>query len=120
MKEKKEFKPLVYVCAPYSGNIKENIKRATKFAEFIYNQNCIPITPHLMFPFLDDTKKADRYNAIFMDIILLGKANEVWVLAENITKGMSKELEISKKRFQKVRYFNNDFKEVAINEVNNI
>lgn len=117
---KREFKPLVYVCAPFSGDIKENVKKASDFAEFVYNKGGIPITPHLMFPFLDDTKKLDRENALFMDIVMLGKANEVWVLGNEITDGMKLELSVSKRRFQKIRYFSKDFKEVSEDEINNL
>lgn len=39
---------LVYICAPYSGDIEQNIARATKYAKRIYKHGMIPITPHLL------------------------------------------------------------------------
>ncbi len=108
----KVYKPLVYICAPYSGDLEENIKKARIFARFVYDNDCIPMTPHLMFPFLDDSSLKERKDAMFMDKVLLGKCDEVWVLSETITKGMAEELGLSNKRRQKVRYFNNDFVEV--------
>ncbi|WP_027107094.1 DUF4406 domain-containing protein [Ligilactobacillus ceti] len=108
---KKEFRPLVYICAPYKGDIKSNIKKARAFAAFAYKKGAIPVTTHLMFPFLDDEK--DRSTILFMDIILLGKCDEVWVLGKTISEGMKRELEVSKRRRQKIRYFSDDFKEVS-------
>ena len=61
---------------------------------------------------MDDTNKDDRRTAIFMDIVLMDKCQEVWVLGKEITRGMRIEIEKAKKRRQKVRYFNSDFQEV--------
>lgn len=110
--EKPAFRPLVYICAPYSGDVEENKNRAIAFAKFFYEMGNIPVTTHLLFPFLDDTNEEARVTAIFMDIVLMGKCQEVWVLGERITPGMSIEIEKAKKRRQRVRYFRNDFQEV--------
>jgi hypothetical protein len=42
----------------------------------------------------------------------MGKCQEVWVLGDVISRGMSIEIEKAKKRRQLVRYFNKDFEEV--------
>lgn len=109
---KPAFRPLVYICAPFNGVVKENVLKATQFAEFAFKCGCIPLTPHLLFPFMDDSNEKERDLAIFMDIILMGKCQEVWVLGDVISRGMSIEIEKAKKRRQSVRYFNKDFKEV--------
>ncbi len=111
-RSKSPYKPLIYICAPYSGDIETNIKKASEFARFVYDSGCIPVTPHLLFPFLNDADKKERENALFMDKVLLGKCDEVWVLSKNITRGMKEELEISIRRKQKIRYFSDDFVEV--------
>ena len=110
--EKPAFRPLVYICAPYSGDVAENTKRAAAFAKYAYDKGNIPLTAHLLFPFMDDTNKEDRRTVIFMDIVLMGKCQEVWVLGNEITRGMRIEIEKAKKRRQKVRYFNSEFQEV--------
>ena len=46
---------------------------------------------------MNDSNKAEREDAIFMDIVLMGKCQEVWVLNERITRGMSIEIEKAKK-----------------------
>ena len=109
---KPAFRPLVYICAPFNGIVKENVLKATQFVEFAFNCGCIPLTPHLLFPFMDDSNEKERDLAIFMDIILMGKCQEVWVLGDVISRGMSIEIEKAKKRRQPVKYFSKDFEEV--------
>ena len=111
--KKSAFKPLVYICSPYSGDVDENVKKARAFCRFALGQNCIPIAPHLMFPqFMDDANPKERELALFMDIVLMGKCSEVWVLGNVISNGMATEIEKAKKRRQTVRYFNAGYEEV--------
>ena len=110
---KAAFKPLVYICSPFSGDIENNNKRTRAFCRFALDKGNIPLASHLMFPqFMDDNDEQERDLAIFMDIILMGKCQEVWVLGDVISRGMSIEIEKAKKRRQPVRYFNKDFEEV--------
>ena len=110
---KAAFKPLVYICSPFSGDIKNNNKRTRAFCRFALDKGNIPLAPHLMFPqFMNDKDEKERELAIFMDIILMGKCQEVWVLGDVISRGMSIEIEKAKKRRQPIRYFNKDFEEV--------
>lgn len=110
---KAAFKPLVYICSPFSGDIENNNKRTRAFCRFALDKGNIPLAPHLLFPqFMDDSNEKERDLAIFMDIILMGKCQEVWVLGDVISIGMSIEIEKAKKRRQPVRYFNKDFEEV--------
>ena len=110
---KAAFKPLVYICSPFSGDIENNNKRTRAFCRFALDNGNIPLAPHLLFPqFMDDNNEKERELAIFMDIILMGKCQEVWVLGDVISRGMSIEIEKAKKRRQPVRYFNKDFEEV--------
>lgn len=106
------FRPLVYICSPFSGDIEGNKQKAAEFAFFAYKQGCIPLTPHLLFPFMNDESREERALALHMDIVIMGKCQEVWVLSERITSGMSAEIEKATRRHQTVRYFNNDFVEV--------
>lgn len=107
------FRPLVYICSPFSGDIEGNKQKAAEFAHFAYKQGCIPVTPHLLFPFMNDESREERALALRMDIILMGKCQEVWVLFENgITSGMAAEIDKATRRHQTIRYFNRDFVEV--------
>ena len=106
------FRPLVYICAPFSGDIEANKKKVAEFAEHAYQNGCIPVTPHLLFPFMNDESRQERELALHMDLVLMGKCQEVWVMLGRITSGMSAEIEKAQKRRQVVRYFTNDFTEV--------
>lgn len=112
--ERTPFLPLVYICAPYSGDVAKNTRKAAEFAAFAYRRGNIPITPHLLFPFLDDENPDERRLAIHTDLVLIGKCKEVWVLGDRITVGMRVEIERAKRRRQAIRYFNGEFQEAAV------
>ena len=111
-KEKLPFMPLIYICSPYSGDISQNVEKATSYAKFAYESGCIPVTPHLLFNFLSDDDPSQRRVALHMDIVLMGKCEEVWVFGSKISSGMEAEIDKAKQRRQKVRYFTEDFREV--------
>ena len=112
--EKKKYYPLVYICSPFAGDVKNNIKRAKKYSRYALDKGNIPIAPHLLFPqFMDDKK--ERRLAMHFNYVLLGKCQELWVFGDEITKGMKIELEIAKKRKQVIRYFTSDGLEVKRN-----
>ena len=111
--ERSPFLPLIYICAPYSGDVAKNTRKAAEFAAFAYRRGNIPITPHLLFPFLDDENPDERRLAIHMDLVLIGKCKEVWVLGDRITVGMRVKIERAKRRRQPIRYFNSAFREAA-------
>lgn len=111
--KQKAFMPLVYICSPFSGEVENNIKRACEFCRFATKSNCIPLAPHLLFPqFLDDDNPAERELAMFMNMVLLGKCNQLWVFGDKISKGMATEITKAKYRHQTVRYFSENLKEV--------
>ncbi|MBQ4185595.1 MAG: DUF4406 domain-containing protein [Clostridiales bacterium] len=109
----RKYRPLVYVASAYSGDVTTNTEKAKQYCRFAMEQGQIPLAPHLMFPqFMNDDDPAERELAIFMDVILLGKCDELWVFGDTITAGMSVEIEVAKKRKQTIRYFNSKCGEV--------
>ena len=109
----RKYRPLVYVARAYSGDVTTNTEKAKQYCRFAMEQGQIPLAPHLMFPqFMNDDDPAERELAIFMDVILLGKCDELWVFGDTITAGMSVEIEVAKKRKQTIRYFNSKCGEV--------
>lgn len=108
------FKPIVYICAPYRGDKERNVNHAIQCAAYAYSRGAIPITPHLLFPFMDDENQKHRGDAMFMDIILLGKCNELWVFGEKITGGMQVEIDLAEKRRQPIKYFTDKDLEVNV------
>lgn len=43
------YRPLVYICSPFSGDISANIDRARKYSRYAVDSKAIPIAPHLLF-----------------------------------------------------------------------
>lgn len=113
-KSQKPFRPLVYICSPFSGDIEGNTERTRQFCRFALENGQIPLAPHLMFPqFVNDADPEERDLALFMDVILMGKCQEVWVFGNVISEGMSVEIETAKRRRQLVRYFNENCEKIT-------
>ncbi len=107
------FRPLVFICSPFAGDIIGNTEKARGYSRFAVLRNCIPIAPHLLFPqFMDDSDPSQRDLAIFMGLVLLSKCIENWVFGETITAGMSVELTKAKQREMRIRYFTEQCEEV--------
>jgi len=112
-----KYRPLVYVASAYSGDVITNIEKAKQYCRFSLEQGQIPLAPHLMFQlFMNDDNLAERELVIFMDVILLGKCDELWVFGDSISEGMVVEIEVAKKRRQPIRYFNSAMQEVTDHE----
>lgn len=112
--KKAAFRPIVYICSPFSGDTDRNKNKAQKYCKYAVDSGYIPIAPHLLFPqFMSDDNPSDRSLAIFMDIVLLSKCAQLWVFGSNITKGMGIEIAKAKKKQQPIRYFTEACEEVT-------
>lgn len=114
-KKKESFKPLVYICSAYAGDVARNTKMAKKYCRFALKQRALPIAMHLMLPqFMDDNKPDERGRAMFINSIVLGKCNELWVFTDGeISSGMQDEIDTAKRRKQTIRWFNTKCEEVS-------
>ncbi len=112
--KKMPFRPLVYICSPYSGDVEKNVKKAREHCRFALDSGCIPIAMHLLLPqFMDDNNPKERNLALFINMVLMGKCQEVWVFGDHISAGMAIELAKAKKRGQGVKFFGLEYKEVS-------
>ncbi|MCE3020106.1 hypothetical protein LW893_04030 [Parvimonas micra] len=100
--ENPNFRPLAYICSPYSGDKDLNTNIAIHYAELVYKNGAIPVIPHLLFPFMSDSDLEQRKDELFVNIILLGKCKEVGVFGSEIIGGMKREIEIAEKRKQRL------------------
>ncbi len=113
-KAQRGFRPLVYICSPLSGAVERNQENARRYCRFAVRRGAIPLAPHPYFPqFMDDADPAQRNLAIFMDIILLSKCDEMWVFGERVSKGMSMEIAKARRKGQTIRYFTAECEEVS-------
>ena len=113
-REEKEarYRPLIYICSPFSGKVKKNKRKARKYCRFALEQHSIPFAPHLPFPqFMDDSSLEERQLAMFMNMIMLGHCEELWVFGDRISAGMKQEIRKAERKHMKIRYFTENLEE---------
>lgn len=107
------YRPLVYICSPYRGNIEQNEENARAYCRMAAERGYIPIAPHLLFPqFLDDDRQEERELGMFMGFVLLTKCKELWAFGEYISGGMAQEMCKAEARGIPVRRFKPSGEEV--------
>lgn len=112
-RSQKNFKPIVYICSPYAGDVAFNVSMARRYSRFAVDNGYIPFAPHLLFPqFLDDGNPDERQLGLFFGNALMSKCAEVWVFGERISNGMDMEIKRAKRKNYRIRYFSEDLEEV--------
>lgn len=106
-----DFRPLVYICSPYSGDIETNAENARKYSHFAVDNNAIPFAPHLLLPQYM-SEETEREDAMLMNKVFLSKCDELWVFGKKITKGMTYEIEKAEKYSKPIRYFTDETEEL--------
>ncbi|WP_353065876.1 DUF7768 domain-containing protein [Arcanobacterium hippocoleae] len=97
---------VVFVCSPYRGKTKHNVREARRFCHWITTQGVLPIAPHLLLPqFLNDADPKERTQALSLNERLIDLADEVWVLSGVISAGMRHEINYARKTGKTVRFF---------------
>ena len=106
------FRPIVYICSPYAGDVTANIENARRYSRFAVDKHYLPIAPHIYFTqFMDDSIPEERNTAIFMNWVLMSKCVELWVFGENISAGMKAEIDRAKRKHMRIRYFTEELEE---------
>ena len=101
-----KFRPLVYICSPFAGEVKKNIRKARLYSRLAVKRGYLPITPHLLFPqFLNDRDEFERKLGMKMGLVLMLKCREVWVFGQP-SAGMNTEIKRALIKGMPVRYFN--------------
>ena len=101
-----QYRPLVYICSPYSGDVARNTRNARRFSRYAAMHGYIPVTPHLLYPqFLNDNKPAERDLGLQFGNALLDLCAEVWVFGSQVSRGMKAEIERAKQLHYRIRYF---------------
>ncbi len=108
------FRPLVYICSPYAGDIERNCEYAKNYCRYAVRTGHLPIAPHIYFTqFMDDSNPTERSTAMFMDLVLLSKCHELWVFGNRLSEGMSIEISNARERGKTIRYFTENCEEVT-------
>ena len=63
----------------------------------------IPFAPHLLLP-LYMKEETERELAMFMNMVFLGRCEELWVFGSDISEGMQMEIKKAQKKNMKIRY----------------
>ena len=101
---RRKYRPLVYICSKYSGDTVKNTEAARRYSRFAVDQGAIPFAPHLLLPqYMDE--ETERELAMFMDMILLGKCDEIWVFGDEESAGMKAEIARAEKLGKTIKYF---------------
>ncbi|NCC91134.1 MAG: hypothetical protein EOM01_12390 [Spirochaetia bacterium] len=114
-KAARAFRPIVYICSPYAGDIEKNVDRARLYSRFALNAGCIPLAVHLLFPqFMNDEIPSERELALRLGNVLMSKCAQVWVFAgHGISSGMAGEIEHAQNKGYRLRYFDAECREVV-------
>lgn len=107
------FRPIVYICSPYAGDVGRNVEAAQRYSRLAVDKGYIPVAPHLLFPqFLDDNNSKERELSLLFGNALMSKCAEVWVFGNTISAGMETEIKRAKWKNYRLRYFNENCEEV--------
>lgn len=105
------YRPLVYICSPYAGDVEINAENARRYSRFAVENMAIPFAPHLLMPqYMDEG--TERELALRMGMIFLSKCEQVWVFGERVSDGMAYEIRKAANMGKKIRYFTADCREV--------
>lgn len=103
------FRPIVYICSPYAGDVETNVQKARRYCRFAVDKGYIPIAPHLLFTqFLNDDNPKERQLGIFFGNAVMSKCSEVWVFGDRISDGMEAEIKRAKRKNYPLRYFSEE------------
>ena len=109
-KEVRKWRTVVYICSPFSSDPEGNTVKARRYCRFAVDHGAIPLAPHLLLPqFMSEN--TERELSLFMDMVFLGRCEELWVFGRNWSPGMQKEIAKAKKRNIRIRYFTEEMEE---------
>lgn len=112
--KEKRYRPLVYICSPYAGDVEKNVEAARNYCRFATELGYIPVAPHLFFPqFLDDNDPKERKLGLFFGNVLMNKCQELWTFGTDFSSGMKAEYLRARKKGYKIRHFTSDCREIT-------
>ena len=92
--EMKERKGLAYICAPFSADVEQNIEKAKGYVQYLYEIGYIPVTPYIMFSFLNNDVQERRESVIQMGMELLSKCEYMYIF-NDMTERMKREFDFA-------------------------
>jgi len=112
-KKSRPYRPLVFICSPFAGDVAGNIERVRRFCRFAVRQGTIPVAPHLHYPqFMDDNDKEQRELGLFFGTVWLRKCDALWFFGDRISAGMKREIQAARRHGLQIKQFNDNLEEV--------
>lgn len=109
---RRSYRPLVYVCSRFAGDVENNILAARRYCKFAVDNNAIPVAPHLLYP-----QFTERSLGLFFGKVLMDKCDEVWIFSDGeYSSGMRAEYERAVRKGYKIKYFTTDCRETTADE----
>ena len=110
----KAWKPCVFICSPFAGDIAGNTEKARRYMRFAMEQGAIPFAPHLLYPqALDEENPDHRQMGLFFGLVWLGKCHELWVFGDAVSGGMAAEIAKAAWRHMPIRRFTENCEKVV-------
>lgn len=103
----------VYICAPLGGDVKNNLEKVKRYTQYALKCGTAPVVPHFYALCLDDDNPAERQIGMTAGRSLLWFCDELWQFGDEITEGMSAEL-------QYCRHLNVKTRKVREEEINKV
>ena len=98
---------VVYICHPYASDPMGNEAAVREICRAIARGGMLPIGPHIYLPqFMDETTQ--REEALSMCVRLLDLCDEVQIYGDEVTAGMSREIDHAKQLGIPVRWMNTE------------
>lgn len=88
---------LVYIASPLRGDYNQNIKNAVEYSKNACDMGVLALAPHIIFSqWCSDSIPELREQGLKLGLELLAKADEMWVMGSEISKGMAGEIAFAK------------------------
>ena len=96
---------MVYICSPLRGDVEANVKRATHYCEYAAGCGVVPIAPHVAWNgIFDDNVPEKRDMALTLGLELLRHCDEIWVMGDEVSRGMRGEIEEAERLRMPINY----------------
>lgn len=103
----------VYICAPLGGDVKGNLEKVKRYTEYALKCGTASVVPHFYALCLDDDNPDERKIGMAAGSSLLWFCDELWLFGDEITEGMSAEL-------QYCRHLNVKTRKIREEEINKV
>ena len=106
----------IYICAPYKGNVIQNIANALGYSKWVYRTGSMPMCVHCYLELVTGLheRNGDRDELLWLGKEIVKWCDEIWVFGKEISSGMNGEIEVAKEYNIPIKYIK-DFDDNNLN-----